>query len=189
MASKWRKAETPTSNNTKFFGSQIGEQSVINYSYTDRPLKLMAYDVYYFFKFIWALPYVLIPLSPSDSGDLDELSLTRGNLFCVGLHAVLVVLQLGFIVTLPTLVLFPVWTAALAIGLFMLVNYWLCTLLNGKEVEYHSDPKYAPALPEHAHEQWIFINGVAVGEHWMQSNLNRLAITFKRPILGIHNKT
>lgn len=189
MASRWRKAETPTSNNTKFFGSQIGEQSVINYSYTDRPLKLMAYDVYYFFKFIWALPYVLIPLSPSDSGDLDELSITRGNLFCIGLHAVLVVLQLGFIVTLPTLVLFPVWTAALAIGLFMLVNNWLCTLLNGNEVEYHSDPKYAPALPEHAHEQWIFINGVAVGEHWMQSNLNRLAITFKRPILGIHNKT
>ncbi|CCC13184.1 unnamed protein product [Sordaria macrospora k-hell] len=165
MASKWRKAETPTSNNTKFFGSQIGEQSVINYSYTDRPLKLMAFDIYYFFKFIWALPYVLIPLSPSDSGDLDELSITRGNLFCV------------------------VWAAALAIGLFMLVNYWLCTLLNGTEVEYHSDPKYAPALPEHAHEQWIFINGVAVGEHWMQSNLNRLAITFKRPILGIHNKT
>ncbi|KAK3347906.1 hypothetical protein B0H65DRAFT_158653 [Neurospora tetraspora] len=189
MASKWRKAETPSSNNTKFFGSQIGEQSVINYSYTDRPLKLMAFDIYYFFKFIWALPYVLIPLSPSDSGDLDELSITRGNLFCVGLHAVLVVLQLGFIATLPTLVLFPVWTAALAIGLFMLVNYGLCTLLNGKEVEYHSDPKYAPALPEHAHEQWIFINGVAVGEHWMQSNLNRLAITFKRPILGIHNKT
>ncbi|KAK1774928.1 hypothetical protein QBC45DRAFT_423654 [Copromyces sp. CBS 386.78] len=189
MASKWRKAETPTSNNTRFFGSQIGEQSVINYSYTDRPLKLMAFDIYYFFKFIWALPYVLIPLSPSDSGDLDELSITRGNLFCVGLHAVLVVLQLGFIVTLPTLILFPVWTAALAIGLFMLVNSWLCTLLNGKEVEYHSDPKYAPALPEHAHEQWIFINGVAVGEHWMQSNLNRLAITFKRPILGIHNKT
>ncbi|KAK3391426.1 hypothetical protein B0T20DRAFT_396907 [Sordaria brevicollis] len=189
MASKWRKAETPTSNDTKFFGSQIGEQSVINYSYTDRPLKLMAYDVYYFFKYIWALPYVLIPLSPSDSRDLDELSLTRGNLFCVGLHGVLVVLQLGFIITLPTLVLFPVWTAGLAIGLFMVVNYYLCTLLNGKEVEYHSDPKYAPALPEHAHEQWIFINGVAVGEHWMQSNLNRLAITFKRPILGIHNKT
>ncbi|EGO55384.1 hypothetical protein NEUTE1DRAFT_85645 [Neurospora tetrasperma FGSC 2508] len=163
MASKWRKAETPSPNNTKFFGSQIGEQSVINYSYTDRPLKLMAFDIYYFFKFIWALPYVLIPLSPSDSGDLDELSITRGNLFCVGLHAILVVLQLGFIVTLPTLILFPVWTAALAIGLFILVNHGLCTFLNGKEVEYHSDPKYAPALPEHAHEQWIFINGVAVG--------------------------
>ncbi|EAA30743.2 hypothetical protein NCU06117 [Neurospora crassa OR74A] len=189
MASKWRKAETPSPNNTKFFGSQIGEQSVINYSYTDRPLKLMAFDIYYFFKFIWALPYVLIPLSPSDSGDLDELSITRGNLLCVGLHAILVVLQLGFIVSLPTLILFPVWTAALAIGLFMLVNHGLCTFLNGKDVEYHSDPKYAPALPEHAHEQWIFINGVAVGEHWMQSNLNRLALTFKRPILGIHNKT
>jgi len=25
--------------------------------------------------------------------------------------------------------------------------------------------------------------------HWMKSNLNRLALTFKRPVLGIHNKT
>lgn len=26
-------------------------------------------------------------------------------------------------------------------------------------------------------------------EHWLRSNLNRLALTFKRPILGVHNRT
>lgn len=26
-------------------------------------------------------------------------------------------------------------------------------------------------------------------EHWMRNNLNRLAITFGRPILGVHNRT
>jgi hypothetical protein len=57
----------------------------------------------------------------------------------------------------------PVWTAAGLVALFMLVNKALCTLLNGEGVEYHSDPEYAPALPEHAHEQWIYINGVAAG--------------------------
>jgi hypothetical protein len=25
--------------------------------------------------------------------------------------------------------------------------------------------------------------------HWMQNSLNRLAVTFKRPVLGVHNKT
>ena len=64
---------------------------------------------------------------------------------------------------LPALVVVPVWTAALLIGGFFLVNKLLYTLLNSKEAEYHSDPKYAPARPEHAHEQWIYINGVAAG--------------------------
>lgn len=26
-------------------------------------------------------------------------------------------------------------------------------------------------------------------KHWMQNNLDRLALTFGRPILGVHNKT
>ncbi|KAK0625322.1 hypothetical protein B0T17DRAFT_491922 [Bombardia bombarda] len=190
-ANNARNAASPARNKTKFFGSQIGGKSVINYSYTDLPWKLMAYDLYYFFTFIWALPHVLIPLTPSDSGHLAELSLTLQNVLCIVVHFVLCILQLAFLVSLPLMVLLPIWTAAVVVGLFMLLNHGLCMLLNGpsSQVEYHSDPKYAPELPKHAHEQWIFINGVAAGEHWLQSNLDRLAITFKRPILGIHNKT
>ncbi|KAK3321632.1 hypothetical protein B0H66DRAFT_472946 [Apodospora peruviana] len=184
-----RTAAAAESNNTRFFGSQVGGQSIINYSYTDMPYRLMAFDAYYFFKFIWALPYIVFPLTPADSGELSELAFTRKNMFSLAMHLVLCLLQLAFIVALPLMALLPVWTAALAIGLFFLVNDLLCRLLNGSTVEYHSDPEYASALPEHGHEQWIFINGVAAGEHWMKSNLNRLALTFKRPILGIHNKT
>lgn len=154
------------SNNTRFFGSQIGGKSVINYSYTDRPGRLMAWDVYYFFKFSWAIPYVLWPLCPADSAELSELSLTPGNAFCVAVHVVLCMLQLALLVALPVLAVFPVWTAATAVALFMLLNKGLCLLLNGEGVEYRSDPQYAPALPEHAHEQWIFINGVSVGWVW-----------------------
>ena len=72
----WRKKPTvsPKANGTKFVGSQIGGKSVINYSYTDMPWKLMAFDIYYFFVFIWALPHILLPMRPADSGDLAELS-------------------------------------------------------------------------------------------------------------------
>jgi hypothetical protein len=150
-------------NDTRFFGSQIGGRSVINYGYTDMPWKLMAWDVYYFFKFFWAIPYVLWPLSPADSGELSELSPTLGNVWCIAIHAVLCVVQLAGIVALPYLVVLPVWTAALLIGVFLLANKVLCMLLNGKKVEYESEDKYAPKLPEHAHEQWIYINGVAAG--------------------------
>ena len=150
---------------TRFFGSQIGGQSVINYSYTDLPWKLFAYDVYYFFYYLWALPYIIWPVKPSEnnSGHLDELSPTLQNLFCIFIHFILVVLQLSFILALPFSILFPIPLVAAAVAAFLTLNYALCTLINGSETEYHSDPEYAPALPEHAHEQWIFINGVAVG--------------------------
>ncbi|CAI0645188.1 unnamed protein product [Colletotrichum noveboracense] len=174
---------------TKFLGSQVGGSSVINYSYTDFPWKLLAYDIYYFFRYIWALPWIVWPITPSGSGALDELAFTRQNLFCVGMHLLLCVLQIGFILALPMTIFFPLWIDILALGAFFTVNYLLCLCLNGPTLTYTSDPKYAPELPEHAHEQWIFLNGVAVGDHWMKNNLNRLALTFKRPILGIHNQT
>lgn len=174
-----------------FFGSQLGDEDVINYSYTDDPWRLMAWDTYYFFYYIKYLPYVLFPYRPTDSGDLSELSPTRGNLFSILIHAILVVFQLAFLLFLPPLALIlPLWTTLLIAATFMIVNKALSSLLNGPGIIFHSDPQYAaPDQPQHAHESWIFLNGVAVGAHWMTSNLNRLALTFGRPVLGIHNRT
>ncbi|KAK4203552.1 hypothetical protein QBC40DRAFT_274508 [Triangularia verruculosa] len=194
----FRPKSAPASNpiakmisSTAFIGSQTGGESVINYSYTDLPWTLMMWDVYYFFHYLWAIFYVVWPVTPTDSGELSELSFTYGNMLSLGVHSILVVLQLAFIVALPFMVILPVWTAVGLIAGFMAVNKLLCLILNGRgdQVEYHSDPEYAEAREEHKGEVWIFINGVAAGEHWMKSNLNRLAVTFKRPILGIHNKT
>ncbi|KAI0206599.1 hypothetical protein F4808DRAFT_680 [Astrocystis sublimbata] len=174
---------------TDFFGSQTGGKSVINYSYTDLPWKLVAYDIKYFFRFSWALPWVVWPVRPCDGDHFDELSPTADNIWCMFIHLILFVLQLAFILALPIALVLPVYLFLAALGAFFFVNWLLSLCLNGKTIEYESDPKYAPALLEHQHEQWIFLNGVAVGEAWLKSNINRLALTFKRPILGIHNRT
>ncbi|KAG7126722.1 hypothetical protein HYQ44_000442 [Verticillium longisporum] len=174
---------------TKFFGSQVGGQTVINYAYTDLPSRLMTWDIYYFFYYSWALPWIVLPLTPSDSGDLDELAVTPQNIFCIALHLILFILQLVFVLSLPAALFFPIWMAVACWGAFLVFNWAFCLLLNGPDIEYHSDEKFAEARPEHAHEQWVFLNGVAVGDHWMKNNLNRLALTFQRPILGIHNQT
>ncbi|KND89301.1 hypothetical protein TOPH_06028 [Tolypocladium ophioglossoides CBS 100239] len=174
---------------TEFYRSQIGGTSVINYCYTDMPWRLLVKDIHYFFAYAWALPWVLMPLRPYGSDELDELYPDWRNLFCILVHFVLVILQLAFLVVLPVAIFFPIWTVAGGVSAFMLVNWALCKLLNGKEVTFRSNEKYAKELPEHAHEQWVFLNGVAVGEHWMKNNLNRLALTFGRPVLGIHNRT
>ncbi|KAK4231949.1 hypothetical protein QBC38DRAFT_353500 [Podospora fimiseda] len=184
-------ADSECPNSTKFFGSQIGGRTVINYSYTDMPWTLMFWDTVSFFKCLWAFPYVIFPVTPTDSAELSEMAVTWGNCFSVFMHVILAVLQLVFIFgLLPFAALLPVWTAILLIVLFLVVNHGICLILNGgTQVEHHSQPEYAEALPEHAHEQWIYINGICAGDHWLQSNLNRIAATFKRPVLGIHNKT
>ncbi|TRX90579.1 hypothetical protein FHL15_008552 [Xylaria flabelliformis] len=183
------KTDRDGGDRTEFFGSQVGGKSVINYSYTDLPWKLVAYDIKYFFTFAWALPWIIWPLRPCDGGDFDELSSTADNIWCISIHIVLFILQLMFLITLPIAFLLPVYLFIAALGVFFLINWLLCLCLNGKTITYESDPKYAPALLEHQHEQWIFLNGVAVGEAWLKSNINRLALTFKRPVLGIHNRT
>lgn len=148
---------------TDFYRSQVGGASVINYRYTDMPWRLLAKDVYYFFVYSWALPSVLMPVYPYGSDALDELFPSLPNLFCILVHCILAVLQLAFILLLPLGFLFPVWTVAGAVGAFMALNWTLCRLLNGTQDTYMSDGEYAQQRPEHAHEQWVFLNGVAVG--------------------------
>ena len=148
---------------TLFLGSQVGGENVINLSYTDLPLRLLAYDIGLFFRMIWATPWIVMPLRPCDSGELDELSFTRENLFCIFMHVVLFFMQLAFILCIPVALFFPIWMVATALAVFFSVHWVFCRLLNGSAGEYVSAEKYAAAKPEHAHEQWIFLNGVAVG--------------------------
>ncbi|KAJ0114405.1 hypothetical protein J7T55_010794 [Diaporthe amygdali] len=184
-------SSTASSSTVDFYGSQVDNPTVINYSYTDKPSRLLLWDVYYFFYYIWALPYIILPWRPFDSGDLSELAPTRGNLWCIFIHVVLAILQLVMIICLPPVALIlPLWTTLAIVAVFVGVNKGLCLLINAKEVLFHSDPEYAkPDQKKFAHEQWIFLNGVACGEHWMKSCLNRLALTFGRPIIGVHNRT
>ncbi|KAI1498454.1 hypothetical protein F5X99DRAFT_393574 [Biscogniauxia marginata] len=176
-------------DHTEFFGSQVGGKSVISYSYTDLPWKLLVWDIRYFFTFVWALPWIVWPFRPCQGEHFDELSFTRQNMWCLFIHGILIIYQVSFILALPTAFLLPVWLVLIGLAIFFTINWLLCLCLNGKTIVFESDPKYAPALEEHKHEQWIYLNGVACGEAWLQSNINRLALTFKRPVIGIHNRT
>jgi hypothetical protein len=49
------------------------------------------------------------------------------------------------------------------VSVFWAINQTICYALNGSKPQYCSDPKYAEVTEKHKHEQWIFMNGVAVG--------------------------
>ncbi|KAG5922859.1 hypothetical protein E4U53_003643 [Claviceps sorghi] len=172
-----------------FYRGQIGGPSVIDYSYTDSPAKLFLKDLRSLLVYSWAIPRVLSPLWPCASGDLGEMYPSFKNVFCLVVHGVLIVLQLMFLVGLPLTMFFPLWMGATGVAGFLALNWALCRLLNTGERICTSDDKFAPRRAEHEHEAWVYLNGVAIGDHWLKNNLNRLALTFGRPVLGIHNKT
>ena len=164
----------------------------------------------------YGLLSIIWPLWPWRSGALDELyPFSLGNLWADLWHFILFVLQVGFIIfvplsaftglPIPPLLATPAFILSF-IG-FILVNQLVCTIfLDGPPARIfisagpHDSYSAHPDDPDHfkrlisakaAHkgERWVFINGVAVGSHWLDSNLKRLVATFRRPILGIHNAT
>jgi hypothetical protein len=90
------------------------------------------------------------------------------------------------------LFVWPVTTGLMMVFLsagFLGANYWLFTkFVNGEKRFFKSDVDLS-AFPKYPNEQWIFINGVVVGRHWFKANVNKLARTFGREVLGVHNPT
>jgi hypothetical protein len=148
---------------TKFYGSQVGGTSVTPHSYTGSPLSLLRHDITSAFSFSLFLPFIVFPLSPQKSGPLCELYPSLANLWDMVLHLILILLQVPFVLSVPIWVFFPMWWVLVGVVGFMIVNNGICYLLNGREMRVRSTEKYARRKREFEHEQWIFLNGVAVG--------------------------
>jgi hypothetical protein len=149
----------------KFYGSQVGGENVTPHSYTDSPMGLLRHDIWS--ALIWSpyLQFIMRPLWPWRSRRFCELYPSRENLWCILLHIVLIVMQSAFLVSIPFWFVFflPLTTILCGVGVFWSINEGICYLLNGSGMLWKSDPIYAKATKEHEHEQWIFLNGVAVG--------------------------
>ncbi|RFU25183.1 hypothetical protein B7463_g11160, partial [Scytalidium lignicola] len=171
---------------TKFYGSQVGGNPVIPHSYTGSPLQLLRDDIRAAFSFMAFMPFIVWPLKPTRSGPFCELYPSTANLYDLFLHLILIIMQVPFILSIPFWIFFPVWSVLLGVTVFFVVYKSICKLLNGKAGYLESNPEYAK---ERDDEKWIFMNGVAVGHNWLQSNIDRLSLTFGRHVTGVHNST
>ena len=166
------------------------------------PVRLLYNDFLLFLKltftfpFVNGLPSIVLPILPFRSGGYDEFYPTYKNLWSLWVQIVLFVVQSIFILLLipAGALLLPLPLNGLiyvgAVGLFVLLNKLFTDwALNGYQEECWSDPRITQDCVQHDSEVWIFVNGVAAGRHWLQSNVDRLALTFRRPIHGVHNKT
>ena len=150
---------------TTFLPSQIGNfKSSVPLTYTSDPFRLLWSDIRLFCRCLWAVPNILLPLTPCLSGALDELYPSRDNIFCIGVHVFLCVFQLAFIISVPVslCLLIPFsWFSLYATG-FLVLNGKVCDVfLNGPPfLESKTDLSH---FPSHDNERWIFLNGVAAG--------------------------
>lgn len=181
-------------------------------SYTSNTFHLLFNDCLLFVRLsiTWPLTAgllsIVLPFRPFPSGKLDELYPSKSNIWAIVVHGVLFIAQCLFLISLVALlfmgvpaILYFVYIVGF-VGANMLISnvclnggsgqgkYWVAG------AEYAANPTddgeaWVSKDPAHEGEKWVLINGVAVGSHWLSSNLERLAMTFRRPILAIHNPT
>jgi hypothetical protein len=147
----------------KFYGSQIGSQATIPKPYTDSPLTLLRSDILSALRFYLFLPFIVMPITPQLSGPLSELYPSLPNIWSMVLHLILFCMQAPFLLSIPCWVFFPVWSVLIGVGIFWAVNQGFCYLLNGNKMEIRSEAKYTEKREAKDNEQWLFLNGVAVG--------------------------
>lgn len=177
-----------------FLGDQDAASSTHSLPFNGNPIKLAFDDIALFFYEFFALPGTILPWAGKYRD--DELTSNFANNYCIVIHAILVVLQLLFIVSVivaPFIPILPLWLFLVYFSGFVVGNYYVCKIfLNGSELYIESSVEKDIRQfrrEEHDKERWIFLNGVSVGSHWLKSNVNRLSRTFGRPILGVHNPT
>lgn len=154
--------------------------------YTGSPLLLCLSDIYLFFRLAWSIPGVLLPITSWHGGALDELYPSLPNLLSIGLHLFLLLFQSSFLLSLPFLVVLPFWGVLLYFAVVYGITLATALLLNGTKDVLHSTVDFRGEESDHEEECWIYLNGVSVGKHWLQSNLERLALTFRRPMCDCH---
>ncbi|KAL2872842.1 uncharacterized protein BJX67DRAFT_376625 [Aspergillus lucknowensis] len=158
------------------------------------PFRWVWEDIDSVFRLAMLIPRILLPLGPFPSGKLDELYPSLRNMRDLALQVFLVISQVFLLLSLPVSVLalwaLPFVAPAAFYTAFTGITLIVIRLLNGPPTgrSLIGVPKSRPPVNDES-ELWFFVNGIATGHHWHQSNLDLLAETFGREIVGIHNPT
>lgn len=152
------------------------------------PLARMCRDLMVFTSMLPLLPGVFLPLKATESA--DELYLKQPNLHGILTIAFVTILEVVLmILAIPAFIVLPggafILITALGIGLI----YLICEPIQGPVDAIPSKKVLKTLTKAFPQERWLFLNGCAVSGHALQENIDRLTVTFGRPVRGIHNRT
>lgn len=173
----------------RFVPSQVGRSDQAPVPWTGDPIKLLWSDVLLLVKRWWAIPGIIRPLHLGKAANrFDELYPSWPNIVAMSLHALLLLTQTTFLMSLPFCLTIPSGWVLLYFAAGYAWNCSISRMLNGKHLRLEPS-KNIVFKDEHDDEYWIYLNGVSVGKTWLQSNIDRLSLTFGRRVHGVHNPT
>ena len=173
----------------QFLPSQVGRSSQTPIAWNGNPFRLFLSDAMLLLQTWKSIPGIFRPVRVGKAANrFDELFPSPPNLIAIALHTILFIAQLGFLISLFFLFLVPVWLALVYVLGFCLCNQAVCMIINGNHLRLEPSNDIV-FNDEHDDEFWIYLNGVSVGQAWLQSNIDRLSLTFGRRVHGIHNPT
>ncbi|CUS10898.1 unnamed protein product, partial [Tuber aestivum] len=152
------------------------------------PWKLLVTDIKLVATLLLWVPHIFLPWRSTNP--YSELYPSWKNMRDLGLHIVL-----GLIGSVWLIIVIPVWIAAPGLG-FALFMLFYCALTSLFCVPLDYGPRVVQSRIQHVSgreirdgENWVFVNGVAAGNHWLQANVDMISEIFGRPVTGIHNRT
>lgn len=178
-----------------FVPSQLATISQTSLTYQSDPRKLLVADLILFFRKISYLPGIFLPLRLGrDASPWDELYPSLTNLRSIIFHVFTSVAQIIFLLCIPLFVFFPTFWFLGYVAVFIGANRLAVKLINGNATRLEPSQKTLDTITaRHGKtfddEYWMFVNGVSVGRDWLQSNIDRLSLTFGRKVHGVLNPT
>jgi hypothetical protein len=172
-----------------FLPSQVGRSDQTPVPWTGNPFKLLWSDTLLLLGTWWTIPGIIRPLHLGKAANrFDELYLSLPNMIAIALHCILIFTQTFFLMSLPFCLTLPSGWVLVYFTICYLWNSAISRILNGKHIRLEPS-KDIVFKDNHDDEYWIYLNGVSVGKTWLQSNIDRLSLTFGRPVHGVHNPT
>lgn len=153
------------------------------------PFWLMIQDAGVLVKMLRYMPNIFLPIKASSSD--DELAVNAAATWETVAQIFLLIFEIVLLLAIPIGIL--VFPGVMFIPILFLAHglVWLiCWPLHGPDVCYSAMDAITTALAQnHKDERWVFVNGCATNHAGLQKNIDRLAKTFGREIVGIHNKS
>jgi hypothetical protein len=117
-------------------------------------------DVLLILRSLRYIPNILLPLRPLRRSNREEFRITCENSGILVVHITLIIIQLGFLVSLLFCFVLPIVTFVVYLAGVILVNFTICGYLNGRDILVSRTSILTSATQD---EYWVFINGVAAG--------------------------
>ena len=155
----------------------------------ESPLWLMVKDAGVLFKMLNYMPNIVLPFKASRPD--DELAISPAGSGELLIEAFLLIVEAITLIAVPVgILIFPGFLVIPAFSLACLLIYLVCWPLHGPDLCYSSLNAGGTASGgNHNDERWVFVNGTMTNHAGLQKNIDRLAMTFGRQVIGVHNKS